>query len=115
MTIKFGYERGYQQGKADAMRAQAAEIKALRADAERYRFLRSGNYSLPFAKVVLNDTPHGIDRAVDTEMEIWQPARPDAASGTTGTALESLRAWNAETDPDVASALDDLTKSRGST
>ena len=29
--------------------------------------------------------------------------------------LASLRAWNAETDPDVASALDDLTKSRGTT
>ena len=36
-------------------------------------------------------------------------------SSNGGPALESLRAWNDETDPDVASALDDLTKSRGTT
>jgi len=34
-------------------------------DAARYRKLRAGNYSVAVAKSILNDTPHGIDAAVD--------------------------------------------------
>jgi hypothetical protein len=34
-------------------------------DAERYRCLRAGNYPIEFARSVLNDTPQGIDAAVD--------------------------------------------------
>jgi hypothetical protein len=34
-------------------------------DAERYRWLRAGNYPIAFARSVLNDTPHGIDAAID--------------------------------------------------
>jgi hypothetical protein len=38
-------------------------------DAARYRWLRAGNYSIGFARSVLNDTPHGIDAAIDAAME----------------------------------------------
>lgn len=34
-------------------------------DAERYRKLRAGHYSIALARSILNDTPHGIDAAVD--------------------------------------------------
>lgn len=38
-------------------------------DAARYRWLRSGDYPYSFAHRVLNDTPHGIDAAIDTAMK----------------------------------------------
>jgi len=80
------------------------EIAALRADAERYLWLRDEADSDDW-EAMGGLASEMVDAAVD------------AARGTTRnvTALESLRAWNAETDPDVASALDDLTKSRGAT
>lgn len=37
-------------------------------DASRYMWLRRGGYPLAFAKSVLNDTPHGIDAAIDAAM-----------------------------------------------
>jgi len=81
------------------------ENEALRADAERYLWLRDEADS---------DDWEAMGGLVSEMVD----AAVDAARGTTPrnvTALESLRAWNAETDPDVASALDDLTKSRGTT
>ena len=44
---------------------EQAEDSAMRKDAERYRWLRAGNYPISFARSVLNDTPHGIDAAID--------------------------------------------------
>lgn len=38
---------------------------AMRDDAQRYRWLRSGKYELRFARSVLNDSPEGIDAAID--------------------------------------------------
>ena len=38
---------------------------ALEKDARRYRKLRAGNYSIAVARSILNDTPHGLDAAVD--------------------------------------------------
>ena len=43
----------------------AAEEAALRADAERYRYLRSGEQTWEFTRTVLNDAPLGIDAAID--------------------------------------------------
>ena len=43
----------------------AAELEALRKDAERYRKLRAGQYSYWTARSILNDSPQGIDAAVD--------------------------------------------------
>lgn len=46
-----------------------AENAALRKDAERYRWLRDKKHpSLGFTRLVLNDTPHGIDAAIDAAM-----------------------------------------------
>ena len=38
---------------------------AMEKDAKRYRKLRAGKYSIQVARRILNDTPHGIDAAVD--------------------------------------------------
>jgi hypothetical protein len=38
-------------------------------DAKRYQWLRAGNYAFDFARSVLNDTPHGIDAAIDAAMQ----------------------------------------------
>lgn len=46
-----------------------AEIEALVRDAERYRWLRRGGYPIQFAQSVLNDTPFGIDAAIDAAMQ----------------------------------------------
>jgi hypothetical protein len=51
--------------RAETVAALTAERDALREDAMRYRWLRSGDYSLPFARAVLNDTPVGIDKSID--------------------------------------------------
>jgi len=85
--------------------AYVPECVSLRADAERYQQLRRGQ------KWSVINGIGDVLRGDDLDSAV------DAARGTTRnvTALESLRAWNAETDPDVASALDDLTKSRGAT
>ena len=45
-------------------RAEARQA-ALEKDAQRYRKLRAGKYSIQVARSILNDTPHGIDAAVD--------------------------------------------------
>ncbi len=37
-------------------------------DAARYRWLRSGKYSIDIARSILNDTPNGIDDAIDAAM-----------------------------------------------
>ena len=37
----------------------------VRKDAERYRKLRAGNYSIALERSILNDTPLGVDAAVD--------------------------------------------------
>lgn len=42
-------------------------------DAARYRWLRAGNYPIGFARSVLNDTPHGIDAAIDAAMAKDRP------------------------------------------
>lgn len=42
-------------------------------DAERYRWLRAGNYPIDFARSVLNDIPQGIDAAVDKAMKQETP------------------------------------------
>lgn len=41
------------------------DLAALRKDAERYRKLRAGHYGIVLASSILNDTPSGIDAAVD--------------------------------------------------
>jgi hypothetical protein len=46
--------------------APAASGDAL--NARRYEWLRAGNYPLAFARSVLNDTPHGIDAAIDAQI-----------------------------------------------
>jgi hypothetical protein len=56
-------------GYAKVMVAAADEIDRLRQDAARYQWLRAGGYSLQMARSVLNDTPHGIDAAVDAAMK----------------------------------------------
>ena len=40
-------------------------LAKLRKDAERYRWLRGGKASFEQARGILNDTPSGIDAAVD--------------------------------------------------
>jgi len=50
----------------------AAEVERLRRDAERYRWLRSGNYPLKVAQTILNGPPHCIDAAVDVAMAAQQ-------------------------------------------
>ena len=40
----------------------------VRKDAERYRWLRSGKASVEQVRSILNDTPHGIDTAIDAEL-----------------------------------------------
>lgn len=50
---------------AALIQAQAAELERLRADAERYRWLRAGRYPLRVAQAVLNDTPEGIDEYIN--------------------------------------------------
>ena len=39
--------------------------RAFEKDAKRYRKLRAGNYSIALARSILNNTPLGIDEAVD--------------------------------------------------
>ena len=143
MTIKIGYEQGYQQGKAeasewmkardDALAELSAEIAALRAENARLQAdgihschdgcTRSGCVNARL-RACMDQARTALFRAgrTTTDIDVLSEcesvvAAIDAAMGTTRnvTALESLRAWNAETDPDVASALDDLTKSRGAT
>lgn len=45
-----------------------ADLEAAQVDARRYRWLRQGLYPLALARSVLNDTPHGIDAAIDAAM-----------------------------------------------
>jgi hypothetical protein len=55
---------------ADAINASAAK------DAKRYRWLRAGRYSFDIARSILNDTPHGIDAAIDSAMSAAVEAAP---------------------------------------
>ena len=41
------------------------ERDSYKKDAERYRWLRAGNYSIALSCSILNDTPHGIDKTID--------------------------------------------------
>jgi len=43
-----------------------AEVARLRVDAERYRFLRNNNQQIDWCRNILNDTPQGIDKRVDS-------------------------------------------------
>ena len=49
--------------------AHVADLEAQRdealKDAGRYRWLRAGRYPLHLAQMILNDTPEGIDAAID--------------------------------------------------
>jgi hypothetical protein len=57
------------QQAADALKRLTAENAALRKDAERYRWLRVIQHpSLGLTRLVLNDTPYGIDAAIDAAM-----------------------------------------------
>lgn len=44
-------------------------LAAAERDAARYRVLRRGSYQLDVARTILNDTPDGIDAAVDALIE----------------------------------------------
>jgi hypothetical protein len=48
-------------------------IEGLVRNAERYRWLRRGDYPFSFAARVLNDTPFGIDNIIDAAMKGEQP------------------------------------------
>lgn len=48
-----------------ALSEKDAEIARLRVKADRYDWLRAGNYPIELARSILNDTPHGIDAAID--------------------------------------------------
>jgi hypothetical protein len=50
---------------AERERFTGARQAALEKDAQRYRKLRAGKYSIQVARSILNDTPHGIDETVD--------------------------------------------------
>ena len=61
-------EDGLGWGGLVASKAELREevrVAALEKDAKRYRKLRAGHYSIALARSILNDTPHGIDAAVD--------------------------------------------------
>jgi len=106
------------QSRADLVRLHADGIHSCHADCTRSGCVNARlRACMDQARTALfraGRTTTDIDVLSECESVV---AAIDAAMGTTRnvTALESLRAWNAETDPDVASALDDLTKSRGAT
>jgi len=52
----------------DAVARLVERLEAAEANAARYRWLRAGDYSIKLARSILNDTPHGIDAAVDAAM-----------------------------------------------
>jgi hypothetical protein len=54
------------------LRAEARQVE-LERDARRYRKLRAGKYSIAVARSILNDTPHGIDAAVDALPAVGAP------------------------------------------
>jgi len=51
-----------------ALKAKCAELEALRKDAERYRWLRSAPNGFEAQRIV-NDTPEGMDAAIDASKE----------------------------------------------
>lgn len=59
----------YEAERGDAALAPSADKTEDRKDAERYRWLRSANFPLAFARTVLNNTPHGIDASIDAAMK----------------------------------------------
>lgn len=40
-------------------------VADMERDAERYRWLRTGNYSISVARSILNDTESGLDSTID--------------------------------------------------
>ena len=50
---------------ADQLEAVTAERDAYKLDADRYRWLRAGDYSIALSRSILNDTPHGVDATID--------------------------------------------------
>jgi hypothetical protein len=68
MTWRGEVEDGTGWGGLVASKAEQraeAQQAALERDARCYRKLRAGKYSHAVARSILNDTPHGIDAAVD--------------------------------------------------
>lgn len=61
-------EAGWQRTYDHDVAKLRAEVEALRKDAERYRWLRAGRYPLRVAQQILNDTPEGIDAAIDAAL-----------------------------------------------
>lgn len=59
------YSAGLVEGERLAIQQAEAVPPDVVRDAERYRWLRSGKYPYRFAHNVLNDTPLGIDAAID--------------------------------------------------
>lgn len=51
-------------------RCRRIEKEATEKDAKRYRWLRSGMANMEQVRGILNDTPHGIDAAVDAAMKL---------------------------------------------
>jgi hypothetical protein len=54
------------QAEVERLTAENAEI---RKDADRYRWLRRGDYPINIARTILNDVPFGIDAAIDEAMK----------------------------------------------
>ena len=50
---------------ADQLEAVTAERDSYKLDADRYRWLRAGDYSIALSRSILNDTPHGVDATID--------------------------------------------------
>ncbi len=66
-----GEAAAFARGVAAASKAQAEAVRVpdnVVKDAELYRWLRNGDYSFNFAQRILNDTPLGIDAAIDAAM-----------------------------------------------
>ena len=54
------------------------QLRRMAKDAERYRRLRAGVYAGTMARAILNDTPIGIDFAIDAAMKAISSERPNA-------------------------------------
>ncbi len=86
------------EAKDAANAALVAFYGALQADAERYRWLRRGEYPFDFARSVLNDAPSGIDAAIDA-------ARKRSEGDRLGETNPARQERNLEEEDAVANAL----------